>query len=210
MKKLLAVLLLGAVVSCSTTTRITDFYKGQPPSQGKTYHTIFVAALVHNLGAKASIENNVAAAAKARGYEVVKSGDVFPPNFTRENVPDRETILSKVKASGCDAIYTVTLVNKESETRYVPGTGPYAPYPRWGWYGSFWGYYSYWSPMMYDPGYYTTDKTYYMETNLYDAQTEQLLFSVQSATVNPNGIEDFSKSYTAAIVRELGAQGLLK
>lgn len=195
--------------ACSTPTQITNFWKTSQPT-GKTYHTIFVAALVHNVNAKASIENNVSAAAEAKGLKAVKSGEIFPPNFTKENVPGKQVMLQKLRELGCDAIYTVTLVKKESESRYVPGSGPYAPYPRYGWYGNFWGYYNYWSPMMYSPGYYTTDKTYYMETNLYDAQTEALLFSVQSATFNPNGIDDFSKSYTAAMVNELAKEGLLK
>lgn len=209
MKNITRLLLLALLCACSTPTQVTNFWKTNEPVN-KTYHTVFVAALVNSVNAKASIENNVAAAAEAKGLKAIKSGDIFPPNFTREKAPGREAMLQKLRELGCDAIYTVTLVKKESESRYVPGSGPYAPYPRFGWYGSFWGYYNYWSPMMYNPGYYTTDKTYYMETNLYDAESEALLFSVQSATFNPAGVDDFSRSYTKAIVHELTAQGLLK
>jgi hypothetical protein len=197
-----------ALAACSTTTRVTDFYRN-PDAPKKSYHSIFIAALVNNVNAKNAIEANLANAAQARGYKAVKSADVFPPNFTRDNIPNKETILSKVRELGCDAIFTVALVDKTSETRYVPGSGPYRPYPAFGWYGSFWGYYSYWSPMMYDPGYYTTDKTYFMEGNLYDAETEALLFSVQSSTMNPGSVDDFSKSYTNALVMQLEREGLL-
>lgn len=209
MKTATRLLLFTLLCACSTPTQVTNFWKTNQPA-AKTYHTVFVAALVNSVNVKASIENHVSAAAEAKGLKAVKSGDVFPPNFTKENMPDKKVMLDKLRQLGCDAIYTVTLVKKESKSRYVPGSGPYAPYPRYGWYGSFWGYYNYWSPMMYSPGYYTTDNAYYMETNLYDAETEALLFSVQSATFNPNSVEDFSKSYTKAIVHELTAQGLLK
>jgi len=210
MKKVTCLLLLtAALFSCSTPTYVTNFWKTDA-APTKTYKRIFIAALVNNVNAKNAIENNLANAAIARGYKVVKSIDVFPPNFTKENPSDKSAMLSKIQQQGCDAIFTVTLLDKESETRYVPGSGRYAPYPRYGWYGSFWGYYSYWSPIMYDPGYYTTDKTYVMESNVYDASTEALLFSIQSSTMNPNSVDDFSKSYTAAMVKELEKQGILK
>jgi len=208
MKNATCILLL-CFFSCSTPTYVTNFWKTDA-APAKTYKSIFIAALVNNVNAKRSIENNLANAAVARGYKAVKSIDVFPPNFTKENPPDKKAMLDKIQQQGSDAIFTVTLLDKESETRYVPGTGRYAPYPRFGWYGNFWGYYSYWSPMMYDPGYYTTDKTYVMESNVYDARSEELLFSIQSSTMNPNGIDDFSRSYTAAMVKELEKQGILK
>lgn len=211
MKKASCLLLFMTVLtfSCSTPTYITNFWKSDA-APAKTYKSIFIAALVSNVNAKNAIENNLANAAAAKGYKVVKSIDAFPPNFSKENPADKTAMLNKIQQQGCDAIFTVTLLDKESETRYVPGSGAYAPYPRYGFYGSFWGYYSYWSPRMYDPGYYTTDKTYVMESNVYDAQTESLLFSIQSSTMNPNGIDDFTKSYTAALVKELEKQGLLK
>ncbi|WP_346318513.1 hypothetical protein [Chitinophaga sp. YIM B06452] len=211
MKRISWLMLCASIVltACSTTTRVTEFYRN-PDAPKKTYQSIFIAALVHNVNAKNSIETNLANAAQARGYKAIKSADVFPPNFTRDKIPNKETILNKVRELGCDAIFTVALVDKTSETRYVPGSGPYRPYPAFGWYGNFWGYYSYWGPMMYDPGYYTTDKTYFMEGNLYDAASETLLFSMQSSTMNPNSVDDFSKSYTAALVGELEKQGLLK
>lgn len=205
----LAMIGIVLMAACATTTHVTNFWR-TPDAPGKSYNTIFVAAMVHNQAAKQSIENNLAIAAQDRGFKVIKSGDIFPPNFTKENVPSKEAILNKVRELGADAIFTMAVVDKSSETRYVPGSGPYAPYPAWGWYGSFWGYYNYWYPTMYNPGYYTTDKTYFLESNLYDAGNESLLFSVQSETMNPNSIDDFSKSYTKSLVRALEAQGLLK
>ncbi|MGE7777097.1 hypothetical protein [Chitinophaga caseinilytica] len=206
----LTLFVIFLLAACGTTTQVTNFWRASNPSPEKSYNTIFIAAMVHNQNAKQSIENNLAAAAQDRGYKAIKSGDIFPPNFTRENVPSKEAILNKVRELGADAIFTIAVVDKTSETRYVPGSGPYAPYPAWGWYGSFWGYYNYYYPMMYNPGYYTTDKTYFLESNLYDAQNESLLFSVQSETMNPNGIDDFSRSYTKALVSALERQGLLK
>jgi hypothetical protein len=44
---------------------------------------------------------------------------------------------------------------------------------------------------------------YYLESNLYDVSSEQLVWSVQSETINPSSLADFSKSYTKALVKAL-------
>ena len=53
-----------------------------------------------------------------------------------------------------------------------------------------------WQPTLYSPGYWTTDKTYFIEANAYDVETQALIWSVQSKADNPSGIEKSSKEYT--------------
>ena len=60
----------------------------------------------------------------------------------------------------------------------------------------FYGYYSYWSPTFYDPGYYSTDNTYFIEANAFDAETQAIIWSVQSKAMNPSNVEKTSKAYT--------------
>jgi hypothetical protein len=143
---------------------------------------------------KITLEDDMAAAAQSKGYQVVKSQDVFRPTFSKETLPDKDVMLAKIRELGCDLIFTVTLVDKQSETRYVPGATMYAPFPGYG-YG-YRGYYNYWSPMMYDPGYYTTDRTYFMEGDLFDVASENMIWSVQTESYNPSSIEKFSKDLT--------------
>jgi hypothetical protein len=61
---------------------------------------------------------------------------------------------------------------------------------------------------MYDPGYYTTDKTYFMEGELFDAETETMIWSVQTESYNPSSIDKFSKQLTdlmqARLEKDLG------
>jgi hypothetical protein len=65
-------------------------------------------------------------------------------------------------------------------------------------------------PRMYDPGYYVTDKTYFLETNLYDSETEELIWSAQSETVNPGGIDNFVADYPDKLVEQMVKDGLLQ
>jgi hypothetical protein len=189
-------LIMAAIMvlhSCGPSQKVTSSWKNPNFTSEKKYAKIFIVSVSSNQKVKLNLENEMAAAATAKGFQVVKSHDVFQPTFTRETTPDKDIMLTKIREMGCDLIYMVTLIDKKSETRYVPGS-MYAPYPAYG-YG-FRGYYNYWYPMMYDPGYYTTDKTYFMEGDLFDVATETMIWSVQTESYNPSSIEKFSKELT--------------
>ena len=52
----------------------------------------------------------------------------------------------------------------------------------------FYGYYNYWSPTLYDPGYYNTDHTYFVEANAFDVETQAIIWSVQVKAMNPSNV----------------------
>lgn len=195
--KLLSVSMILMTVllsSCGGSQKITSSWVNPDRPTGTTYKTIFIAVLSNRQATKVKMENEFATFLTAKGYSPIKSSDVFQPNFTDQQMPDRQAMLSRIRETGSDAIFTVALVDKESESRYVPGANPYRPFV--GYYGrGFWGYYNYWYPFGYDPGYYTTDKTYFLEGNLFDVKTEEQLWSVQTEAYNPTSIEKFSREY---------------
>ena len=193
------------LVSCGPSQKVTSSWVNPQLTSVPKYNKIFIAAFIQNNGYRTVIENDLAAAARARGLQVVTSMDMFQPNFTKENAPNKDVILEKVRSIGCDAIMTVSLVDKQSDTRYVPGTTTYSPYMGYGGFG-FGGYYGYAYPAMYStPGYYTEDKTYFMEARVFDAATENMVWSAQSEAYNPSKIDKFSKEYTALLVERMDA-----
>ena len=201
-----ALLLLS---SCGTSTKIIGSWTADDLPAEKSYKKVFITALTPNAGVRNAMENNLAMAAKEREIEAVTSGEAFTISFTQDNQPSKTEILDKVRAENADAIFTVTLLDKESETRYIPGS-TYSPMSYGGYYGGFYSYYNTMYPMTYEPGYYTTDKIFYVESNLYDAETEALIWSAQSKTVNPTNLESFASEYTRVMVDELIKDGVLK
>ena len=79
----------------------------------------------------------------------------------------------------------------------------------YGMYGSYYGYYNYYHPYVYSPGYYTTDRTYYIESNFYDLEEDQLLWSIQSEAHNPSSIDSFFKEYSYNLLGLLKKEGLI-
>lgn len=188
-------LVLGLVVffSCGPVQKVTYSWKNPAFASTQSFRKIFVAAMVKNPHVRTHLEDEMKMTASARGFGAEKSMDYFPPNFTDQQPIARETMMEKIKALGCDLIFTIVLVDKESEARYVPGDmGLYGPFAGYGL--RFRGYYSYWYPFMYDPGYYVTDKTYVMEGNLFDVASESLIWSIQTQSLNPPSVEKFSKN----------------
>jgi hypothetical protein len=198
---------LCLLMGCSSTsTKITGTWKN--PDQKQGYNRIIVTALTENLKARQTVENDLAVELGQEGVKTTKSLDILPPSFTASKEPDREAILGKIKGQKVDGILTITLVDKETDSRYVPGSFGYTPITRFGYYGRFWGYYTNWYPTMVSPGYYVDDKIYFIETNLYDADTEELIWSAQSETYNPLDLSSFSSEFASLVVDRMRTDGL--
>lgn len=199
------------LASCGSSTSISESWTNEAKLNSKSYNSVFIVALTGNMAAKTLIEDELAFYAEKNCTKAIKSHELFPATFTKKNVPEKEALLKIIQQSGADAIFAVSLLDKETETRYVPGTTNYAygynPLS-YSYYGNFYGYYNTMHPIVYDPGHYTTDKIYYLESNLYDAETGELLWSAQSKTYNPSSLESFTQDYTEALIKRLEKDGL--
>jgi len=200
--------ILTFAVSCAPSTQITGSWKNEDAGIA-SIDKILVTALTGRVAARQAVEDDLAAALERQGYTTIKSMSVLPPTFTDDATPNREELLSRIRDTGADAILTVALIDEETESRYVPGTYGYAPYPRFGYYGTFWGYYNMWYPILFDPGYYEEDKVYFIETNLYDARSEQLLWSAQSESTNPRSLPAFAEDFSQVVVAQLEKDDIL-
>jgi len=188
------------LVSCGPSQKITSAWVNKDVDPIKKYTSIFVLGMSQNVAARNIVETDLANAISAKGYKVFKSTEYFAPHFGKEAAPTKEDIMAKVTQLGCDAIFTVGLVDKTSETRYVPGMA-YSPFMGYGM--GFGGYYGFMGPIINDPGYYTTDKTFFMEANVFDAANEKLIWSAQSEAYDPSTISKFSREYTVLLMDKL-------
>jgi hypothetical protein len=204
--KILNILLILVLFNgCAPATYITGSWKS-PAAPQKQYKSILVAALTNNVIAKSTLENEIAGAL-GKNIRILKSIEEFPPGINGTD-SSKAVIMSKVKDKNVDAILTISIISKETESRYVPGARPYEPLG-YIYYNDFWGYYSYWSPRFYDQGYYEQNKVYFIETNLYDIETEKLLWSAQSKTYSPDDLQPFAKEFANVIVAKLRSDKII-
>ena len=208
-KNIIYFLAIGFFCACGTTTSITSSWR-KPNATANGYRNIFIAAMSSNIPAKQAVESGLQAQLQQRGLTVTKSMDVFPPNFSTQIGQKKELILSKIQSTNANGILTIALLKKETENRFVrTGGGYWNPGLRYGYYNRFWNYYSNWYPSLYAPGYYDQEQVYYLETNLYDAKTEELIWAAQSETYDPSSIDDFLKGYVKSILEQMQKDGLI-
>jgi hypothetical protein len=207
--RIFSLLLIATVLSgCGPTQKVIGFWSDPEAASMGPYSKIFVIILLPNRENNFFIESEMGSALVSRGYKVVLSNDVFPPNMELSEKFTREQLAAAIKETGCDAVLTLALLDSKTVESYHPGT---AYYPmNYGYYGNYYGYYNYYQPVVYSPGYYSVDKTFYLETNAYDLASDKLVWSLQSESKNPTDLEATFQEYSAMVIKHLEGKGLAK
>jgi len=199
MKRLLPLLagLFLILSACAPSQDIVASYVNRESLPKVPYKKVFVMAILEDNITRNQIENKISAQLVKRGKTVVKSSELFPVKLSKTEV-----------SKECDMVFTVTLLDVKTTQSYQPGT-TYAPYG-YGAYGSYYGYYGYYAPYTSSPGYYVTDRSYYVETNFYDVATDKLICSIQSVAYNPNNFDSWFIDYSRLLIYQLKKEGVIK
>jgi len=196
------------VAACSSPKEsTTGVWVNKDKIQGKSFNKIFIVVMTADPEARSTVENDLAAVATSRGHPVVKSIDVITTSLKDPKLPTKDEVVAKVKETTCDAVFVATLLKKEESVGYTPGTSAYSVAPYQTYYP---GYYSYWYPSVSTPSYYDHEKTYFMQSNLYDVASEEIMWSVKSKIFSPETLKKFSKQYTSTLVKQLEKEKLIK
>jgi hypothetical protein len=200
MKQLfLPVLIALTIISCSPSTHIEKSWQ-EPGASYKVSDSskIFVLAMVKDESSRRVIEDELV---KRIGPNAVASYTIFTSDMLKQA---NEGVLSeKIKRDNFKYILLMRLANVENETSYVHGTTT-------GFYGSYGGYYRYGAGMYGSPGYYTTDKNYFVETTVYSVEPDKLLWTGTTKTVNPTKIEKTINEIGDAVSTKMRKDGFLK
>jgi len=201
----------GCSPSKKSSIEVIGSWVNKEQIQGKKANSVFVVVLTQNMATRSLMEKDLAAAATAHGIKAIQSLSVLTPVT---GVPDSVVVaafLRQVKASGTNTVLIVSLLDARSETKYIPSSSySYQPYPYYGYYGTYASYYASTYNTISTPGYYITDNTYYIESNLYDVASQNILFSIQTKAVNPNDIDKASKQFTETLIEEIKNNGMLQ
>ena len=219
---ILAIALSFTIISCKPSISTTGSWVNREKLPPTPIKSVFIIAFTDNIKIRSSLETDLAAAAEKKGLKAYRSLDIIGPVNIKEMAPVKDVFVKKLKALNCETVFTVALVNDLSETRYVPASsvtyspygygayGGYGGYGAYGMYGGFGGYYGYMVTTMSSPGYYTTDKKYFIEGKLFDLNSGEVLLSIQSKAHNPPDIEKSSKKYTETLMEEVKRLNLQK
>jgi len=193
-------MLITMLVTACATTKLTSAWK-DPSYQGQP-RKIMVIGVAKKPVNKRILEDEFVRQLKARGTNAVASYTVMPD--AKEG--DHAVIAAKMKEQGADAVLISRLASKKTVHTYVPGSVSYPP----SYYGNWRDYYGYGSQAVYTPGYTAEDEYALMETNLYDAGNDKLIWSASSETEIRGSDQNQIISYIGVMVNSMADKKLLR
>jgi hypothetical protein len=192
-------MVLAVLLSACASTQLNSVWKD--PNYQARPAKIMVIGVARNPINRRIFEDEFVAQLKARGTAAIASYTVLPD---REQ-DDHEAIAAKVKELGADTILITRLVSKKIVQTYIPAT-PYFPPPH---YGSWPDYYGYGYRYMYTPGYIAEDEYAVIETNLYEAKNDKLVWAASSETGISDSDLSLIRGYVEIMVKNMIGLGLL-
>lgn len=206
MKTLLTTAVLMLLLAGCSSTRITHSWSADnKPAQKFNKILVLGVNSEADVRVREKMENHMAGDLRDLGLNAVSAVQEFGPKAFDKS--DEEAALNKLTNSGFDAVITIVLLDKSKERRYVPGNVMFTPYAVY--HYRFWGYYRTVYARVYTPGYYTYDTRYFWESNLYNINTGDLLYSVQSESFQPSSTESLGHEYGKIIVQDMVKKGVL-
>ena len=188
-----------ALLSACVTTTPTAVWKD--PSYHSRPAKVMVIGVAKNPLNRRLFEDEFVVQLKARGTEAIASYTVL----SDQQQDDQKAVASKVRELGADSVLISRLVSKKTVRFYVPGTVYYPP----PYYNTWPDYYGYGHRYLYTPGYVAEDEYAIIETNLYEAGNDRLVWAATAET----GLNDTDvrliKSYIGTMVDAMAENGLL-
>ena len=198
------------LAACASSKETSGVWVNKEKIQGKSYSNFFVIVMTADIEARVKLENDIAATITSRGHKAIKSYEVLPADLKDPKPPAVDALIEKLKASDCDAVFLTSLLDKNEDVGYTQGGTQYTMQTDYSWAGTFFGYYSHYYSTLTSTGYYSTDKTYIMQSNLFDKASQEKMFSVQSQIFNPSSLSSFSRTYISTLMKQLSKAKLLK
>jgi hypothetical protein len=207
MKRVLVLMMpLFLLLAACSSTNVTHSWKDKNIEQA-SLRKVMVLAMVpeKDRNLRQEMENQMIDDLAKRGYSAVSSLAEFGPKaFAGMN---ERQVLQQLNRSNIDGVITISLQNTEQSENYVPGSVRYEPYAVV--YNRFWRSYQTYYNRIYTPGYTEQRTDYFFETNLYDVNSNKLLYSAQSQSFDPSSATQIAHEVSKAVVKDMQKNGIL-
>ncbi len=187
---------LSMLAACALTEKTSE-WRDPAYSGGKIDH-ILVIGVSPQVTVRRLFETTLVERLKQRNINAVPSYDFMAVD---EKVSE-ESVKNAIEGKGFDAVLITHLVGVDQKELYVTST--HQPI-----HHTYYGYYSDIYDRVYQPGFYQRYDLVKLETRLYDTNTEKMIWSMQSSTIDPNSEDLLIKSNIGAVIEALAKQGLI-
>jgi hypothetical protein len=193
----IAILALLLMVAGCASTRLQRAWIAPDVGTLKIGRVVAIA-FSNNPGRRRAMESSIADEIRkaAPEVEVIQSSTLVSDADLR----NEEKARASLERAGFDAQLVMRVTDVNRTDVYVPGRTRVVPQ----YYRTFWGYYRYWVPIAYEPGYVERDRDVQVETALYStAERGGLVYTAVSRTLNPSSAADLAEDVTSVVVKDL-------
>ena len=192
------ILIIALFYSCSSS-KIVHTWQPANPKPNK-FNTILVLALIkdNDRFTQERMEYHLAEDLNKRGYQAISALKVYGPG-SFEIMSKKETF-DKLKDTDIDAVMTIVLVNKAKN--YIVGdltntrSGEIIQEETFGYYNDI-------KNQLLNPDYYLLNTEYFWESSLYNVNTNELVYAVQTQSFNPSSTETLAHDYGILIIKDM-------
>lgn len=185
--------ILPMLVGCTTAKPVAEWRDAN--YQGGPFTNVMIIGVSGQEAIRRTFEETFVNRLREEQVNAVAGFQAIPG----EARPTKERIKAAIEEKSVDAVLITHLVGVDEKQIYHPPT----------YSGGFYGYYGHVGRYAYEPGYVSQQKTVKLESNLYDAKSAKLVWSMQSATVNPGNEKKLIEAKIKTVVEHLKAQQLL-
>jgi hypothetical protein len=196
----------------STTTNFSQSYRN-PGYEETVFERVLVIAVAGDPTSRQQFEDALASAIAGQGGTAAPSYPLLPQD---EQVSE-EALYELIRREGVDGVLLTRLLAVEKDKNYTPPKKYNKPKTRyypgglgWGYgYGGYYGWYGTTYAEVHEPGYFDTSTILKLETNLYSVATNDLVWTGQSETIDPESLDAARTSITNAVATKLKSEGFL-
>jgi len=199
------ILLTGTAILLSSCANTKISQSWVEPNNKKSYNDLLIIGIGESEQNRRAYESHFVEELSSIGTEAEASYKLIKSN---EKI-DRDTVANAIKGMEIDGVIVTHMVAVDEETIYRPSMD-YMPMYGGGYYGGLYSYYPHVNTYVHRPGYYTTHETYTLETNLYDVESEELVWSARSRTFSPESVQEVIVDLTKLLIQDLKDKNLIK
>jgi hypothetical protein len=207
MKRVLVLMMpLFLFLAACSSTNVTNSWKDKDISAASFRKVLVVAMLPEkDRDLRQQMEDEMVDDLAKRGYAALSAyAEYGPKAFAGMS---EKQVLQQLDRNKIDGVITVSLLNTEQSENYVPGSVRYEPYAVV--YNRFYRTYQTYYNRTYTPGYTDRQTNYFFETNLYDVNSNKLLYSAQSKSFDPSSASQIANEVSKAVVKDMQKNGIL-
>ncbi|MBT8437195.1 MAG: hypothetical protein KJP11_07480 [Gammaproteobacteria bacterium] len=193
-RPILFVLTLLVLSACATKRPAMEW---RDEGFSTEFDNILIIAAIERSTRRRVYEDEFVEALETLNVEATPSYELMTSSLT----VSRQTVEAAIRGQDIDAVLVTRLLGVKEEEVYQPPTS----------YDHHRGYHRYYLHALENDNraYYRRFKVLTLETNIYDAATNQLIWSMQSESIEPSVPRNLIEEQIALTIRTLQARGLI-